>query len=199
MSNPTPTALTTLCGVMLCWVVFAAVFVFRKRLPQEPEAKRDNVAFFGIALQGCAYGLVWFQRPRSAFLPPVEALSGAAGIAFGVFTVGIAAASVWLVSSAVRHLGKQWAVAARLVEDHKLITTGPYRYVRNPIYTGMYGMLIATGLATEHWIALIIGVVIFAIGLVIRVRSEEKLLRSAFGEEFEEYARRVPAVVPGIY
>jgi protein-S-isoprenylcysteine O-methyltransferase Ste14 len=34
---------------------------------------------------------------------------------------------------------------------------------------------------------------------VIRVRTEEKLLRAAFGEEFEEYAKRVPAVVPGIY
>jgi protein-S-isoprenylcysteine O-methyltransferase Ste14 len=63
----------------------------------------------------------------------------------------------------------------------------------------MLGMLIATGLATEHWIAMIAAIIIFAIGMVIRVRSEEKLLRAEFGEEFEEYARRVPAVVPGIY
>ena len=39
---------------------------------------------------------------------------------------------------------------------------------------------------------------IFAIGMVIRVRSEEKLLRAEFGDEFEEYAKRVPAVLPGI-
>jgi protein-S-isoprenylcysteine O-methyltransferase Ste14 len=42
-------------------------------------------------------------------------------------------------------------------------------------------------------------VVVFAIGMVIRVRSEEKLLRAAFGEKFEDYARRVPAVIPGLY
>lgn len=76
---------------------------------------------------------------------------------------------------------------------------GPYAYVRNPIYTGMLGMLIATGLATEHWIALPIAVVIFAVGMVIRVRSEEKLLRAAFGEEFEQYAKRVAALIPGIF
>jgi protein-S-isoprenylcysteine O-methyltransferase len=99
----------------------------------------------------------------------------------------------------VRTLGKQWALAARLVEDHKLITEGPYGFVRNPIYTGMLGMLVATGLAMEHWVALDFAVVLFAVGLVIRVRSEEKLLRAAFGEEFEEYAKRVPAVLPGIY
>jgi protein-S-isoprenylcysteine O-methyltransferase Ste14 len=63
----------------------------------------------------------------------------------------------------------------------------------------MLGMLIATGLAMEHWIATIVAVVVFMGGLVIRVRTEEKLLRSAFGAGFEEYAKRVPAVLPGIY
>jgi protein-S-isoprenylcysteine O-methyltransferase Ste14 len=63
----------------------------------------------------------------------------------------------------------------------------------------MLGMLIATGLAMEHWVALIIAVVIFVAGMVIRVRSEEKLLRAAFGAEFEEYASRVPAVLPGVF
>jgi protein-S-isoprenylcysteine O-methyltransferase Ste14 len=120
-------------------------------------------------------------------------------IALAVFTVAVAAASVWLVSSAVRTLGKQWAYAARLVEGHELITEGPYRFVRNPIYTGMLGMLVATGLALQHWIQLAVGIVLFAIGTVIRVRSEEKLLRAAFGKEFDDYARRVPAVLPGIF
>ena len=80
-----------------------------------------------------------------------------------MFTISLAAASGWLLESAVRTLGKQWAVAARLVEGHKLITAGPYAYVRNPIYTGMLGMLIATGLAMEHWIATIVAVIIFFI------------------------------------
>lgn len=199
MSNPTPLALATLAGVMLGWFVFAGIFLLHKRTPKAPKAKRDGMATLGIALQMCAYFLVWFQPPRRPFLPPVAALSGFVGVAFSVSTVGIAAGSAWLIESAVRTLGKQWALCARLVEDHQLITVGPYAYMRNPIYTGMLGMLIATGLATEHWIALPIAVVIFAVGMVIRVRSEEKLLHAAFGKEFEDYARRVPAVLPGIY
>ncbi len=118
-----------------------------------------------------------------------------------MFTISLAAASGWLLRAAVRRL---WASSGQwprsLVEGHKLITEGPYADVRNPIYTGMFGMLIATGLAMDHWIATVIAVIIFAAGLVIRVRTEEKLLRAAFGEEFEDYAaRRVPAVIPGIY
>jgi len=199
MNQPTRIALLTLAGVVVCWVAFAAVFLLRKRPPKEPEARRDRWSLLGIFLQMCAYFLVWFQPPRQPFLPPVAVLSGNIGVAYSVCTVALAVASVWLVAAAVRTLGKQWALAARLVEGHKLITEGPYGFVRNPIYTGMLGMLVATGLAMEHWVALDVAVVVFAVGLVIRVRSEEKLLRVAFGKEFEDYAKRVPAVLPGIY
>lgn len=199
MSNQTPAALATLFGVMLSWIFFAGIFLFRKRPPKAPEATRDRFASLGIFLQMCGYFLVWFQPPRKPFLPPVAALAGVAGIVFSVFTVAIAAGSAWLIESAIRTLGKQWALRARLVEGHKLITEGPYAWVRNPIYTGMLGMLIATGLAMEHWLATVVAVPIFVVGLVVRVRSEEKLLRAAFGEEFKDYARRVPAVLPGVF
>ena len=61
----------------------------------------------------------------------------------------------------------------------------------------MFGMLIATGLAMEHFIALIAAVIIFGVGMVIRVRSEEKLLRDAFGQEFDDYARARACGVAG--
>ena len=83
-----------------------------------------------------------------------------------------------------------------MVEGHKLVTQGPYSVVRNPIYTGMLGMLLATGLAVSHWIGLLIALAVFSIGTAIRVRTEAALLRETFGEEFENYARKVPAVIP---
>jgi protein-S-isoprenylcysteine O-methyltransferase Ste14 len=101
--------------------------------------------------------------------------------------------------SAVRHLGKQWAVAARVVEDHRLITDGPYRIVRNPIYTGMFGMLIATGVTVSQWWALLPACALFWVGTLIRVRVEERLLKDTFGAEFDAYAARVPSLIPGVY
>jgi protein-S-isoprenylcysteine O-methyltransferase Ste14 len=60
----------------------------------------------------------------------------------------------------------------------------------------MFGMMIATGLAASYWWALLPAIVVFWVGTLMRVRSEEKLLREAFGKEFEEYTRCVPALLP---
>jgi protein-S-isoprenylcysteine O-methyltransferase Ste14 len=183
--------------VMLSWFAFVVVFVVflaRQKAPSAPDSKRERTSIVGIALQGISYAVVWtFRRPP---FTPIVSSRKTVEIATALVTMALAMGSVWFVSAAVRTLGKQWSLAARLLEGHKLITAGPYSVVRNPIYTGMFGMLLATGLVISHWIGLLIAVIVFAIGTAIRVNSEEKLLREAFGEEFEAYARKVPAVVP---
>jgi protein-S-isoprenylcysteine O-methyltransferase Ste14 len=186
--------------VMLCWFAFAGIFLFRKKPPSPPDQKRERGSLIGVALQGMSYGIVWGVR-REAFTPIVSGSETRKPVATAASVLAILAAigSVWLITNAVKTLGKEWSVTARLVEGHKLATSGPYAYVRHPIYTGMLGMLVATGLAISHWAALLVALVIFFVGTIIRVRSEEKLLREAFGQEFENYARRVPAIVPGLY
>jgi protein-S-isoprenylcysteine O-methyltransferase Ste14 len=189
----------TFVVVMASWFVFAAVFVlFLRKKPQSaPDSKREPTSIIGIALQGVGYAIAWSIR-RPPFTPIVrrdEFLE----ISMAILTMAVAVGSVWFVSAAVRALGKQWSLAARVLEGHKLITSGPYNIVRNPIYTGMFGMLLATALAISHWIGLIIGVMVFVIGTAVRVHSEEKLLREMFGEQFEAYARKVPAVVPFLF
>ncbi len=106
------------------------------------------------------------------------------------------AASLWMIAAAVRVLGKQWSLQARVLEGHALIQAGPYRFVRHPIYTGMLGMIIVAGLAWSHWIGFIVAILFFAIGTAIRIHSEERLLREQFGAAFDDYKRKVPAVIP---
>ena len=186
-------------AVIVCWWVFGLTFWLRKNPPRAREAKRDRTSLLGLLLQGAGYLCVWsFPLQQRQFSP---VLSGSPGMEWvmAALTVTTAVASVWLVNSAARRLGKQWALAARLVEDHTLIQDGPYRFVRNPIYTGMFGMLVATGLAAGRWIPLLIAIVLFIPGTYIRIRSEERLLRQAFGPEFDAYVRKVPALIPGIY
>ena len=186
-------------GIMVCWWLFALTFWLRKRPPRAREAKRDLTSYFGLLLQAAGYFIVWVGPLRRGRFSPADLGPQWSAWAMAVVTVGIAAVSVGLVNWAARRLGKQWSLGARLVEDHVLIEDGPYRFVRNPIYTGMLGMLIATGLAVGRWIPLLIAMVLFAVGTWIRVRIEERLLREAFGEKFDDYARRVRAVIPWTY
>src|SRR2546421_7539536 len=187
-----PTVVFT--AVMLCWFTFAGTFLFRRKPSAATESKRENNSLFGLAFQGLAYAIVWAVR-RQPFTAPFRT-NRLVEIVIAIVTIGVAGASVWLATTAVRALGKEWSLSARLVEGHRLVTAGPYRFVRNPIYAAMFGMLLATGLAISHWAALIGAGLVFTIGTRMRIRSEEKLLREGFGPEFEAYARSVPALVP---
>lgn len=104
--------------------------------------------------------------------------------------------SVALSWAATRHLGKQWRYVAALSEDHELIQTGPYRYVRHPIYTSMFGMVLATGAAWTWWPMLVASVIVFLIGTEIRVREEDRLLAERFQDSFADYRSRVRAFIP---
>jgi len=185
-------------AVIVCWWVFGLTFWLRKRPPRAREAKRDWTSLIGLLLQAAGYFCVWSFPLQQKHFSPVASGSPVVESTLAALTVAMAVASTWLVNAAARRLGKQWALAARLVEGHTLIQDGPYRFVRNPIYTGMFGMLLATGLAVRQWIPLLIAIVLFAVGTWIRIRIEERLLREAFGSEFEAYARKVPALIPGI-
>jgi protein-S-isoprenylcysteine O-methyltransferase Ste14 len=183
--------------VLLSWFAFMLVFFIWKKPPKAEETKRDNASFWGILLQACGFFVTWFVVRQ--YFTPIVRMPKAVEFIVAVLTIALAASSVWICATAARTLGKQWTYVARVVEGHKLITEGPYRWVRNPIYTGMLGMMLATNLAVSRWWAVPIALAFFLTGNQIRIRSEEKLLREAFGAEFEDYASRVPAIVPRIF
>ena len=185
-------------AVMAGWFTFAAIFIFRRHPQAEPTRKRERTSIIGLVLQSLSYAIVWgaWRRPPSPF---IEGSGILLEIVLAILALAIEFCSIWLVLSAIRTLGKQWSLTARVTEGHRLVVEGPYSIVRNPIYTGMLGMLLATGVALSHWPNLLIGIVVFLIGTMIRVRSEEKLLREAFGPQFEAYSSRVRAIIPGLY
>ena len=104
-----------------------------------------------------------------------------------------------MVIKAIRTLGKQWAVAARVIEGHELVTTGPFEVVRHPVYSGLLGMLIATAVAISSWLGLILAAALYLVGTELRIRKEERLMRETFGNAYDEYAKEVPALIPGLF
>ena len=182
--------------VHLGWIFFVGIFAARKAPPRRRETQRAAASIAGIVIQGAAYVVIGVLR-RPAFTPIVP-MPAPVAVALAAAVVCLTGLSVWTVKRAVDTLGKQWSLAARLVEGHTLITEGPYKLVRHPIYSGMLGMLIATSLAFSRWYALPAGLAFFALGTLIRVRSEERLLKQSFPGEYAAYAARVRAVIPGV-
>lgn len=183
--------------VILCWFGFAGVFLSRKTPQAPPEQKRDSKSIVGLILQALSYGVVGLFH-RTPFTP-ISPASSAVIVSLSLGAMLAAVVSILIVKAAVKTLGREWSVTARVVEGHKLATDGPYRFVRHPIYTGMLGMLLANGLVFSHWLALTAAIVIYFVGTVIRIKSEERLLREVLGAEFDSYERSVPAIVPGLY
>jgi len=183
--------------VAACWVGFGAILVLGKRGASKTQTRQDTKSHLGFFLQGVAYAIcLCFPRMQFSPFAPASKMAEDAVVALAA---ALAIASVWFCFAAARALGKQWALVARVVEGHELITEGPYAIVRNPIYLAMFGMLVATGLAVSRWQALAAAIIVFFAGTEIRIRSEERLLREAFGAKFGEYARRVPGLFPWMF
>jgi len=186
----------TIATVMISWAVLGAAMVFRRRSARSQERRRDTPAMAGLLLQGIGLGFAWSIRRN--LLTPILFSSPGMQWLVAAFTMLLSLGSACLVVWALSTLGKQWSIAARLLNDHQLVIHGPYRLVRHPIYSGMFGLMIATGLALSVPMALLYGVPIFWLGTLIRMRSEEKLLREEFGEQYQMYKEQVPAILPRI-
>jgi protein-S-isoprenylcysteine O-methyltransferase Ste14 len=180
--------------VIVGFVVFGAIFLFMAKRSRDKTRKADPRSIIAIFIQALAFAIAWtiIRSPFTAFLP----IDWRAQYFVVAIIVVLVLASLMFVTAAVRTLGKQWSLQARVLEHHELIRRGPYRIVRHPIYTGMFGMLIASSLAQGHWLGLVIASVVYYLGTVMRIRSEEKLLREQFGSQYDEYARQVPAFIP---
>ncbi len=187
--------LTALILVFIAWLVFGITFLLRKKLskPSPDVAKYGPASKWGIGLQSIAFAVIW-MIPRPHWWPFRPSLAGE--ISLAAVAVLLAYASSLFCLRSVQTLGKQWTYQARLLKGHELITQGPYSIVRNPIYLGMFGMILGTGLVFSRWWMALIAIFFFLIGNQIRIRAEEKLLRESFGEKFDDYARRVPAFFP---
>lgn len=97
-----------------------------------------------------------------------------------------------------KSLGNNWSGNIVLKENHQLITTGPYAYVRHPIYSGLIMMVLGVTLYVNTYV-MVIFVVIFFFGAYYKAQKEEKLLISYFPEDYFEYKKQTKALIPFIF
>lgn len=175
------------------WIAFF-VYWQVKALNAKTTRRMEPLAFkvARSALFLAAIALLMFNKIPVPWLYkllyPYSRLSFFGGAA--VLAVGLLFA-VW----ARVHLGRNWSRSVTIKEGHELVQTGPYALVRHPIYTGILVGFVGTALAVGQvrgWVSVLFVLASFWMKLTL----EEQWMREVFGAQYEEYARRVKALVP---
>ena len=165
---------------LLVWVAGALATKRTKRIQSGASRFRHSLIFALGAL------LLLFPRKvhvgvlHARFVPRTPAIA-ALGLAL---TVAGTAIAIW----ARVCLGRNWSGRVTIKEGHELVRSGPYRFVRHPIYAGMLLALagLATGIGEVH---ALFGVVVMAAGFRVKSRLEEKFMREQFGEQYDQTSR----------
>ena len=186
-----PTSATQFLAIP--WVASEMVVLLRDRQPGGGE-RRDRASrlaiFAGIGLAvplaiRFAHLRVW-QFPGSPF---AWLAAGAGVMLFGII----------FRHRAVRWLGVYFRTRVTLLDEHKLVTEGPYARLRHPSYTGALLCCTGYGIAFGSFASALVLTILPAIALAYRIRVEEQALKERFGPEWDEYRSRTSALISGFW
>jgi protein-S-isoprenylcysteine O-methyltransferase Ste14 len=177
-----------------CWFLFFAYWLYAAIRKRKAAKRRDSaIGRMGQLLPMAAAYILMFSDaahwgwlgmrflPRSVELEVVGAVLTAAGLGM----------AIW----ARRYLGANWSAQVSIRADHELIRTGPYRWIRHPIYTGMLIGLAGTELVLGENRGMI-SFAIAAASFYFKARKEEIFLAQEFGSRFQEHTRNTGMFLP---
>jgi len=179
---------TSVCAIVILISGFVAWFLpfpmrgWSRTAPQ----RRDPKWLWGLLLEVLGYAVAGAGGLRGATLPAWR-------LALAAIFLALAAVLSW---TGTRSLGRFLRFAAALDADHQLVRSGPYRFVRHPIYASMLCLLLGTASIAAPPLLFAIALGLFVAGTEIRVHVEDRLLADRFGEEFRAYRRSTAAYIP---
>jgi len=173
-------------GFLIVWSLWA---IWTKPTERR-ESAGSRLSYTVLVLAGSylllarRVGLSWLNWP---ILPPA---GWVAALAVGMTSAGLLFA-IW----ARAHLGGNWSGTVTMKVGHELVCSGPYRWVRHPIYSGIF--LAVLGLALERReLRSMVGLALIYAGFFRKIRKEEEFMNTLFGAGYEEYRRTTGALIP---
>ena len=178
-----------------CWIAFEVWLVARERgkaknNSQDQGSRNSIIVWWSI---GIVVGIFAVPNLLAQFIIRSNAKM--------LFLLGIVLiwAGILFRFWAVQKLGMFFRSKVEIQEEHRLVTSGPYRYLRNPSYTGTLITLLGFGIAVGNWLSLFVLLAAGFISFVRRIAIEDRALAERFGEAYEEYKKRTWALVPLIW
>jgi protein-S-isoprenylcysteine O-methyltransferase Ste14 len=183
-----PVADLTLAG----WSLLEAGLRVRERREGRGGRARDRATRVLIALSiGGAIGLAFFLR---SVAPGVRIPT--AGPALGVMVMWLGLAlRVWAIAA----LGRAFRTTVEVDPGQAVVTTGPYRWIRHPSYSGLLLILAGLGLALGNWLSLVACCVVPLPAIVRRIHVEEAELERVLGDAYRGYQGTTARLVPRLW
>ncbi len=178
-------------SIVLFGMTAAATFSRGNLSPGEREDRANRWVILAFSVIGLLSGYLPAYTDRHDFWT----IDGDTMRWFGVilFAVG-GALRIWPVFV----LGNRFSGLVAIQPGHKLVTSGVYRVIRHPSYLGLLLVMLGWALAFRSGVGVLLAALTLPI-LLARIRSEEALLRSQFGSEYESYCARTSRLIPGLY
>lgn len=181
-------------GIWVLWTILWLVFARNVKVTARRQAALPRL--LNMALLICAAAMLAAPHlPMTALearLLPGTQWKLWAGLGAALTFLGLLF-TVW----ARIYLGRNWSGVAAVKADHELITGGPYGWVRHPIYSGLALAFLGMAVAVGQWRG-VLSVALALAAIVQRIIVEEGFMRQQFGVAYENYAKRVRAVIPGL-
>ncbi len=178
-----------ICLIWIGWCLYWYLAARNVKAARRTEPLVSWAAHTALLVAAVAL-LAWPQRGGwfdAKFLPQTI-LGYWIGVATLVVGLGF---SIW----ARRRLGRNWSGTVTLKEDHELVRTGPYRWVRHPIYSGLLLGFVGTAISLSEWRGLAaVALAIFA--LLLKIRLEERWMIETFGDAYLRFRAEVKALIP---
>lgn len=187
--------------ILAALVLFTGIGIssyYRRKADRDSGEKisrrADGTFFMNLIRIG---GLILWLSPLVYLINPAWMAWSKLGLPEGVRWLGVVlgvlciAGIYWLFSS----IGSSITPTSATRKEHKLVTSGPYRWVRHPLYTVGTSLFIALGLIADNWFIILLGVLAF-IAMASRAPKEEANLIEKFGDEYREYMKRTGRYFP---
>ncbi len=180
--------------------VYAAIRIYYTRLAMQSERN-----FFRPRndLRQLVFGTLGFLNivPTVIYIVAPEQLSWAAlplPAGWRWVGVGMGLVGIFLLFWVHHTLGKNFSVPGVMKEKQSLITTGPYRWVRHPMYTALFLVTIVYFLISANWFIAVVWIGWIVGTVASMIRDEEAVLIEKFGDEYRAYVQRTGRFLPRI-
>ncbi|ULJ71098.1 protein-S-isoprenylcysteine O-methyltransferase [Rhizobium gallicum] len=181
---------------VVAWYIIRYPFERRAKRVRVVSHRRSRIETIGLAsaLLGLAIVPGFYVAtgmPQAADYP-----ARAWAVAVGVV---LFAAAMWVFRRTHKELGRNWSITLEIRDQHQLICSGPYAFVRHPMYTSFLLMGLGQAFLLSNWIVGLAGLIGFAILFFLRVDKEERMMLEIFGAQYRAYMDRTKRIIPYLY